>query len=226
MKKCENGKAHPIAKITELCLYCGSGPGTDPRFMEEATAFGKIIAEARIGLTYGGGSIGLMGAAARSAIKEGGTVKGFIPESLMQREKPDIQGVKLTVTRDFHERKLCFYNNADAFIVFPGGCGTLEEAAEQLTWTQVGDHSKPVLFVNLNNYWEPLFQLFEHMEKQQFIRAGLTIDPFIVDHVDEILPMLLGYIPARSLKCREGEQPRIPLHQLPQLMLKHETTAH
>lgn len=222
-----NGASCAITRLEELCVYCGSGPGTGPAFMQAARDFGKILAQKKVGLTYGGGSIGLMGAVARSVIKHGGSVKGFIPEELVRREKPKIKGVKLTVTRDFHERKLGFYNNADAFVAFPGGCGTLEEVTEQLTWTQVGNHTKPILFVNVNDFWEPLFKLFDHMEKAAFIRPGLTIDPFIVDHVEEILPMLLGRIPARSLKNRDGDRPRVPLAQLANLDLSRPgTTKH
>lgn len=196
--------------IRQICVYCGSGPGYNPAYMEVADRLGQLMAEADIGLTYGGGSIGLMGGIASSVLRHGGKVKGFIPGHLMAREQPNVPGMDLTVTDDFHDRKMHFFNNADAFVALPGGCGTLEEVVEQLTWTQVGKHSKPILFVNTKGFWDPLFYLFDHMRETGFIRSGLTINPLLADFADEVIPILRGEV--RSKYPCNGKGRGNPFH--------------
>ena len=183
--------------IRRICVYCGSGPGYEPIYMQIATRLGELMAKEGIGLTYGAGSQGLMGGVAKSVLKHGGSVKGFIPGHLMERERPDVPGMDLVVTEDFHDRKMNFFNNADAFVALPGGCGTLEEVVEQLTWTQVGKHHKPILFLNTKGFWDPLFYLFDHMRQVGFIRPGLTINPLVANYADEVIPMLRGEMPSR-----------------------------
>jgi uncharacterized protein (TIGR00730 family) len=178
------------SKIRKICVYCGSGPGTDPAFMEAARAFGAILAENDIGLVFGGGAVGMMGEVARSVLDHGGEVTGIIPEFLIAREHA-LQGANgLIVTRDLHERKRKMFDLADAFVALPGGIGTLEELVEQLTWVQLGRHRKPVLIANIENFWDPLCALLEHMKKLEFIRADLGFDLLVADKVDDILPML------------------------------------
>src|ERR1041385_3876749 len=121
-----------MSEIKTVCVYCGSGPGTNPRFIEAATAFGKALAENGVGLVYGGGSIGLMGAVARSTLDHGGTVTGIIPDFLTKREHATAGAQELIVTHDMHERKRLMFERSDAFVALPGGIGTLEELAEQL----------------------------------------------------------------------------------------------
>lgn len=188
---------NPLA-IRAICVYCGSGPGYDPMYMQVAERFGELMAKAGISLTYGGGSLGLMGGVSKSVVKRGGKVKGFIPAHLMEREKPDVVGVDLIVTQDFHDRKMNFFNHADAFVALPGGCGTLEEVVEQLTWQQVGKSDKPILFLNTKGFWDPLFYLFDHMRETGFIRPGLTINPLIANYPDEIIPVLRGEMMSRQ----------------------------
>src|SRR5215831_15085116 len=163
-----------MSKIKTVCVYCGSGPGTNPRFVQAAKAFGKILAENGIRLVYGGGSIGLMGAVATSALDHGGAVTGIIPDFLTIRENALKRVQELIVTPDMHERKRLMFEHSDAFVALPGGIGTLEELVEQLTWQQLGRHAKPVVLANIDGFWEPLFALFKHMRKFQFIRPGLT----------------------------------------------------
>ena len=179
-----------MSKIKAVCVYCGSGPGSNPKFVETARSFGRILAENDIRLVYGGGSIGLMGAIAESAVDHGGQVTGIIPEFLKARELMFRRAQEIIVTRDMHERKRLMFERADAFVALPGGVGTLEELVEQLTWAQLGHHKKPILIANIDGFWDPLCALFDHMREMQFIRAGLTVAPLIVDRVEDILPAL------------------------------------
>jgi len=179
-----------MSKIRTVCVYCGSGPGTNPRFVEGAKAFGKILAENGIRLVYGGGSIGLMGAIATSVLDHGGTVTGIIPDFLTIRENALKRVQELIVTPDMHERKRLMFEHSDAFVALPGGIGTLEELVEQLTWQQLGRHSKPVLLANIEGFWEPLLVLLAHMRATQFIRATLAVDILKAERVEDILPRL------------------------------------
>ena len=177
-------------KIRKICVYCGSGPGTDPAFIKAAREFGKILAENKIGLVYGGGSVGMMGEVARAVLEHGGDTTGIIPEFLVQREHAKRDVDNLIVTRDMHERKRKMFEHADAFVAMPGGIGTLEELVEQCTWAQLGRHKKPILLANIENFWEPLCALLDHMKQTQFIRGGLEFDLLVANKVADILPML------------------------------------
>lgn len=177
-------------KIRTVCVYCGSGPGTNPHFVEAAVAFGKILAKNGIRLVYGGGSIGLMGAVATSVLDHGGMVTGIIPDFLTARENVLKRVQELIVTPDMHERKRLMFERSDAFVALPGGIGTLEELVEQLTWQQLGRHSKPVLLANTDGFWEPLLVLLAHMRATEFIRPSLAVDILKAERVEDILPRL------------------------------------
>jgi hypothetical protein len=179
-----------MSKINAVCVYCGSSPGTDPAFIEAARKLGKILAENGVRLVYGGGSVGLMGALAEAVLEHGGEVIGIIPEFLTQRERPRRLAQELVVTRDMHERKRKMFERADAFVALPGGVGTLEEIVEQLTWAQLGRHKKPILFANINGYWDPLLALFAHMREQEFVPDALRINFLVADRVEDVLPRL------------------------------------
>ena len=183
-------KPEKMSKIRKICVYCGSGPGTDPAYVTAARAFGKILAENGIGLVYGGGTVGLMGEIANAVEAHGGTVTGIIPEFLMAKEHARRGEHHLIVTRDMHERKRTMFEMADAFVALPGGVGTLEEIVEQMTWVQLGRHKKPILLANIENFWEPLCALLDHMKNLEFIRGGLDFDLLVANRVEEILPML------------------------------------
>lgn len=189
-----------MSKIKTVCVYCGSGPGTNPRFVEAAIALGKAMAESGIRLVYGGGSIGLMGAVASSVLDHGGMVTGIIPGFLTARENALKRVQELIVTPDMHERKRLMFEHSDAFVALPGGIGTLEELVEQLTWQQLGRHSKPVLLANIEGFWEPLLALLAHMRETQFIRASLAVDILKAERVEDILPQLQ----AAAARAREG----------------------
>jgi uncharacterized protein (TIGR00730 family) len=177
-------------KITTICVYCGSGPGTNPRFIEAAVALGKTLAENGIRLVYGGGSIGLMGAVATSVLDHGGNVTGIIPDFLTIRENALRRVQEMIITPDMHERKRLMFERSDAFVALPGGVGTLEELVEQLTWQQLGRHTKPVLLANIDGFWEPLLALLAHMRETEFIRPSLSVDILKAERVEEILPRL------------------------------------
>src|SRR5689334_7451617 len=177
-------------KIKTICVYCGSGPGTNPRFVEAAKAFGRSLAENGIRLVYGGGSIGLMGAVATSALDHGGSVTGIIPDFLTARENALTRVQEMVITPDMHERKRLMFERSDAFVALPGGVGTLEELVEMMTWQQLGRHAKPILLANIDGFWEPLLALLAHMRAAQFIRPNLEIDVLKAERVEDILPRL------------------------------------
>ena len=178
-----------MSTLKRICVYCGSGPGSDPAFVAAARAFGAALADNGIGLVYGGGSVGLMGELANAVLDRGGKVIGIIPTFLQDREHA-IKRADVIVTRDMHERKQRMFDEADAFVALPGGVGTLEEVVEQMTWAQLGRHQKPILLANIERFWDPLCALLDHMEELQFIRPGLSVKYLVAERVDDILPML------------------------------------
>jgi uncharacterized protein (TIGR00730 family) len=178
-----------MSSIRNICVYCGSGPGADPAFVEAARALGTILARNGIGLVYGGGSIGLMGELANAVLDNGGKATGVIPTFLVNREHALGRG-RIIETRDMHERKQRMFDEADAFVALPGGVGTLEEVVEQMTWAQLGRHQKPILLANVKKFWAPLCALLDHMEEMRFIRDGLAVDYLVAERVEDILPML------------------------------------
>jgi uncharacterized protein (TIGR00730 family) len=193
-----------MSVIRTICVYCGSGPGTDPAFVAAARDLGKILAENRIRLVYGGGSLGLMGAVATSVLDHGGEVTGIIPEFLTDREKKLNRAQEIIVTLDMHERKRVMFERADAFVALPGGIGTLEETIEQMTWAQLGRHKKPILLANIKGFWDPLCALLNHMKELAFIRPDLAIDPIVVSRVGDILPRLRAAV-ARVPEAQKKE---------------------
>jgi uncharacterized protein (TIGR00730 family) len=179
-----------MSKIETICVYCGSGGGTDPAYLEAAKSLGKIMAESGIGLIYGGGNIGMMGAVASSVLDHGGRTTGIIPEFLVTKERIGRDERSLIVTKDMHERKRKMFEMADAFVALPGGVGTLEEVVEQMTWAQLGRHKKPILLANINGFWQPLCALLDHMRATEFIRGDLNFDLLVADRTEDIVPML------------------------------------
>lgn len=195
----------PISAIRNICVYCGSGTGENPAFVAAAREFGRALAEAGIGLVYGGGSLGLMGEIAYSVMRHGGHVTGIIPGFLSQREHMLTEAHELIVVDDMHQRKHMMFTKSDAFVALPGGLGTLEELVEQLTWSQLGQHAKPIVLVNIENYWDPLLALFEGMKKESFIRPGLELNVIVVERVEDIIPAIAKALPRR----RPGEEDQV-----------------
>jgi uncharacterized protein (TIGR00730 family) len=185
MNKDTSPTGRPSQKV---CVYCGSSSGTDTAFIAAARAFGQILAENEVGLVYGGGSNGLMGALARSVRDHGGYVVGVIPEFLKAREHMFREAHEIVVTRDMHERKRIMFERSDAFVALPGGIGTMEELVEQLTWVQLGQHRKPIVIANVKGFWNAFLEVIGHMKNLGFI--GTSINYHVVDRVELILPIL------------------------------------
>jgi uncharacterized protein (TIGR00730 family) len=176
--------------VRTVCVYCGSSPGTEPLFARVAENLGRAMAEAGVGLVYGGGDVGLMGIVARAVLRHGGHVTGIIPDFLRRRENMLDEAQETIVVPDMHTRKRAMFERADAFVALPGGIGTLEEVVEQMTWAQLGRHSKPILLLNTAGFWKPLLVLFAHMRTHGFIRPGLELNYLVAERVEEVLPML------------------------------------
>jgi uncharacterized protein (TIGR00730 family) len=186
-----NGKSHS-GTIRNICVYCGSGKGRNPKYARAALSLGKSMAQAGIGLVYGGGSLGLMGDVARSVLAHGGHVTGIIPAFLSNKEKMLKEVDELIVTEDMHERKRLMFERSDAFVALPGGIGTLEELIEQLTWSQLGRHAKPIVLANIDSFWDPLLGLLGHMRDEAFIRPGLEVRFLVVDQARRIVPSIIA----------------------------------
>ena len=155
-----------------VCLFCGSAESVSPAYLAAAREFGAQTAEAGWRLVYGGGGVGLMGASARAAHAAGGRVLGVMPGFLRSRERL-FDEVETLVVPSMHERKTIMYDQSDAFVVAPGGVGTLEEAIEVLSWKRLDLHAKPVIFLNLNGFWDALLAVMEHS-----IEEGMTPESF------------------------------------------------
>jgi hypothetical protein len=181
--------------VSSICVYCGSQPGIDPSYREAARNLGRSIADHGIDLVYGGGTKGLMGAVAEAVMSNGGRAIGIIPEFLMEKEASRQELGQLTelhVTRDMHERKHMMFERSDAFVTLPGGIGTLEEIIEIMTWAQLGRHSKPMVFANIDGFWDPLNALIGHMSSQGFIHTAHLVRPLVIDQVEAIVPAILA----------------------------------
>jgi uncharacterized protein (TIGR00730 family) len=181
----EGGRA-----LRNVCVYCGSSPGRDPAFLKAAQELGRHLAEGGLGLVYGGGDVGLMGATARSVLHHGGHVTGIIPDFLRRRENMLDEAQETIIVPDMHTRKQLMFDRSDAFVAMPGGIGTLEELVEQMTWSQLGRHRKPILLLDLNGFWRPLLDLLAHMRLNGFIRPGLELNYLVAETVEDVVPML------------------------------------
>lgn len=180
-----------VFPIRTVCVYCGSATGTDPVFVDTARELGKRLALADVRLVYGGGNLGLMGTVARAVLEHGGSVTGIIPEFLKERESLITDAQETIIVPDMHTRKQLMFERADAFIALPGGVGTLEELVEQLTWAQLGRHSKPILLLDVDGFWRPLLTLLAHMRFHGFIRPGAEVHYLVAERPSEVLPMLI-----------------------------------
>ncbi|WP_416796056.1 TIGR00730 family Rossman fold protein [Ciceribacter azotifigens] len=180
--------------IRSVCVYCGSQPGRDPDHIAAGRALGRSIAAHGLRLVYGGGTRGIMGAVASGVLSNGGQVTGIIPEFLVDMEATRHslgQLNELIVTEDMHARKHKMFERADAFITLPGGIGTLEEIVEIMTWAQLGRHEKPMVFANINGFWNPMLELLRHMREQGFIHTAERVQPLVIDNVEDIIPAIL-----------------------------------
>ncbi len=154
----------------KICVFAGSSPGHDPELVEITKRIGGMAAAREIGIVYGGGRTGLMGAVADGTMDAGGYVHGVIPKFLQTLEIAHSGISKLTITEDMHERKHMMYKISDAFLVLPGGFGTMEEAMEVITWRQLKTHNKPIFLFDYNEFWQGLLSMWHHSSEQGFIK--------------------------------------------------------
>jgi uncharacterized protein (TIGR00730 family) len=182
-----------MTKLKSLCVFCGSRNGSHPDFEKAAIHLADIMAEGNIRLIYGGGGVGLMGATAKQLMACGGEVIGVIPDFLQASE--GYEGItRVIVTRTMHERKQIMFDLAEAFVVLPGGIGTLDETIEMMTWRQLERHAKPIGLLNLEDYWSPLINLLTHTINQGFadphIRDDLIVDgdpKALIEKIDAVV---------------------------------------
>ena len=188
-----------------FCVYCGSGAGHDEAYAHAARLLGRAMAEAGIGLVYGGGAIGLMGTVARGVLDHGGYVTGIIPDFLQAKERVVADAQETIVVPDMHTRKQMMFDRADAFIALPGGIGTLEELVEQLTWAQLGRHTKPILMADVNHFWKPFLVLLAHMREAGFIRPGFEVRYLVSEKIEDAVPMILKAL-AHSPQAKTSDE--------------------
>lgn len=176
-------------RIESVCVYCGSSDAASPAYLAAAADFGRLLAAQDVRLVYGGGGVGLMGACARAAHAAGGRVLGIMPDFLRRREAL-LDEIDTVVVESMHERKMRMFEEADAFAVFPGGIGTLEEVVELLSWRRLELHRKPIVFYDPDGFWAPLFAQMQH-----FVTAKLAPEGFLkvwrsVDRIEALLPAM------------------------------------
>lgn len=176
-------------RLDLVCVYCASSNAADPAFLKAASELGVTLAREGLRLVYGGGGVGLMGACAKAAHAAGGRVLGIIPDFLISQER-QLKQVETVVVTSMHQRKMMMFEAADAFAILPGAIGTLEEVVELLSWRRLGLHAKPIVFLDINGFWQPLFSLFDHILEQNLIPPEFRETWRSVERVEDILPTL------------------------------------
>lgn len=175
-----------MTKMTAICVFCGSRSGNDPVYAQESQKLGQMLGERGLKLVYGGGGIGLMSDVATASIRAGGQVTGIIPEFLRAYEVGGVDGVTELVVDTMHDRKAKMFELSDAFVVMPGGLGTLDESIEITTWKQLQQHNKPIVFVNINGYWDPYLALVDRVVDAGFGHEKVKELYQVVDRVEDI----------------------------------------
>ncbi len=184
-----------IIPLRRLCVFCGSSRGDNPAYLAAAQDVGRTLAQRGVGLVYGGGNIGLMGALADAALAAGGHVIGVIPESLLAKEVGHRGLPDLRVVKTMHERKALMAELSDGFIALPGGFGTFEEFFEVLTWSQLGLHAKPCGVLNVAGFFTPLLQLIDHAVAEGFIRPAHRELVLVDDSLERLLERMKQFEP-------------------------------
>jgi len=184
------GKREKELSVRSLCVFCGSAFGHDRKWREAARRLGSGLAASGITLVYGGSRSGLMGQVAEAALEAGGRVEGVIPRFFLPNEDPFAEVSELTVVEDMHTRKKLMFDKSDAFCVLPGGLGTLDETFEILTWKQIKLHDKPVLLLNMDDYWTDFLTLVDKIVDQGFAKPGVKQFYEVVESVDDVLARL------------------------------------
>ncbi len=182
-----------MANIKSVCVFCGSRDGKDAVYAEAAEALGKALGEREIELVYGGGSVGLMGRVASATIAAEGRAFGVIPRFLQDREVGKEDLTELLVVEDMHTRKRRMFERADAFVVLPGGTGTLDETMEILTWKQLQLHAKPVVLLNVDGFWNPLIDLMNAIVDHSFASEQCLNLFQVANSVPQLFEVLADY---------------------------------
>ncbi|MBS0409176.1 MAG: TIGR00730 family Rossman fold protein [Proteobacteria bacterium] len=173
-------------RLDSVCVYCGSSNAARPAYLAAASRLGALIAGDGLRLVYGGGGVGLMGAAATAAHEAGGRVLGIIPEFLTSHERP-LTTVETIIVQSMHQRKMMMFEEADAFAILPGGIGTLEEVIELLSWRRLALHAKPIVFYNPDNFYDRLFALFQQFIDEKLIPAEFAETWRAVESIEDVL---------------------------------------
>lgn len=173
-----------------ICVFCGARPGQNPKFAGAAADFGQWIAGKGWRLVYGAGDVGLMGEVGRAAQKAGGATLGVIPTNLLQAERVKRDLTQCIITETMHERKKVMFMNSDAFVILPGGGGSLDEFFEILTWAQIGIHHKPIYLLNVEGYWQPLIDLLDHVVSNGFADTAMLDSFQVADSLPELVALL------------------------------------
>ncbi len=181
--------------IKSVCVYCGSRTGNDPSYANIAKQIGSSLAENNFKVVFGAGSIGMMGIVACSALSAGGKVIGVIPEHLDDIEITLPGLTELYVTKNMHDRKALMFDKSDAFVLLPGGLGSLDEFFEILTWAQLGLHSNPIIIFNQKDYWRPLLTLINHIIEENFSGIECKALYQVADTTEAVIDIL------KSSKC-------------------------
>ena len=181
--------------MTSVCVFCGSSAGAKAAYAQAAADAGDTIARRGLGLVYGGGHVGLMGIAADAALRAGGKVIGVITRALEVREVGHTGLTTLHIVQTMHERKAMMASLSDAFLVLPGGIGTLEEFFEVWTWGQLGEHTKPCGLVNVGGYFDGLIGFLDHAVAEQFLKPKHRQMLIVGETPAEVLDRFAGYVP-------------------------------
>lgn len=185
--------------MNRLAVYCGSASPADPVYIETARAVGRTLAERGIGVVYGGGRLGLMGAIADSALEAGGEVIGIIPQALVAAEVAHRGLTELHVVETMHQRKQAFTDLSDGFVNLPGGTGTMDELWEALSWAQIGYHAKPVGLLNVAGYYDHLIAFYAKMGEVGFLRPQHQGILIVDDALDGLLAKMAGHVPIETI---------------------------
>jgi uncharacterized protein (TIGR00730 family) len=191
--------------MKRICVFCGSSQGSRPEYRAAAEEMGAELVRRNIGLVYGGGNVGLMGAIADAVLEAGGEAVGVIPEHIMSREIGHKGLTKLHIVHSMHERKALMADLSDAFVALPGGFGTLEEFCEVLTWSQLGLHAKPCGVLNVGGYYTPLLAMFDLAVEERFLKPENRALVLARDSAAALLQALEEWRPVRVEKWLDRE---------------------